>query len=145
MISVFSTTFYFPCNSTIPSRGLLIVSYRYPYSTFRISDLFPSIASDDSRILYQSNIILYNRGEEITLYDNNGILIDRMSYKEAGIVNTKSYWDLAAVNGSYKGSSFTRLFSIQRHDIHATFTAITPLAADYETTDATPLQTLRHV
>ncbi|MFV0471972.1 MAG: lamin tail domain-containing protein, partial [Paludibacteraceae bacterium] len=140
------TVYNFPANTIIPERGLLIVAYQYPNSNFRLKDLFPSLNTIDpneSRILYQSNIILCNDGEEISLYDNNGKLVDKMSFKHKG--NLKSYltWNLSALNGSYKKKgAIPHLLSIQRNNIHFTSTSITPLETDYQTADATPLQTI---
>lgn len=144
-IKDYPTSYSFPKNTIIPARGVIIVAYKYPNSNFKLSDLFPSINSLDPQlvqknILYHSAMMLNNKMEEISLYDNNQYLIDRMSYAKK---NSSSVgWNLNATNGSYKGrGNIPRLMSIQRKNIHNTFVSITAIDSDYVTADATPLQT----
>jgi len=144
----FPTTYYFPANTIIPARGLIIIAYQYPNSGFKLSDLFPSINNFDSvvvqkSILYQSNIILNNSSEIIKLYNENSQLVDQVSYNHTSTFDSYAgYWDICAHNGSYANNYIANLVSLQRNNIHYSTTAITPLASDFSKSNATPLQNL---
>lgn len=145
-----NTSYTFPENTVIPARGLIIVAYQYPNSNFKLSDLFPSINSLglsaetlQKSILYQSNIMLNNNSEIIRLYNENYKLVDQMSYNHSSTFDSyNGYWDICAHNGSSRDHGIANLISLQRNNIHYTYSSITPLASDFTTASATPLQRL---
>lgn len=142
------TCYTFPLNTIIPGRGLLVVAYQFPNSGFKLGDLFPAINQMDTKyvqksILYQSNIMLNNSSEVVSLYDKNNRLIDQMSYNHTSTFNSyNGNWDICAHNGSYKNKKITNLFSLQRNNIHYSSTSVTPLATDFSKSIATPLDYL---
>ncbi|MGC3977354.1 MAG: SpvB/TcaC N-terminal domain-containing protein [Paludibacteraceae bacterium] len=142
------TSYTFPANTIVPARGLIIVAYQYPNSNFKLSDLFPSInslglsaESLQKSILYQSEIMLSNKSEIIRLYNEYDKLVDQMSYNHSSTFNSQDgYWDICAHNGSYTNKSIPNPVSLQRNNIHCTYSSITPLASDFTVANATPLQ-----
>jgi hypothetical protein len=137
----YSTSSYrFPANSIIPSRGMVVLAYRYPNSNFNLSDLFPSIPLlSQGYIYYHCKFLLDNDGEEIKLLDTSGQVVDKMSYRYRS-KKTKSmrtaFWDICAHNGKDKDKD--QLVSLQRVDIHSGSSGISPLASDFKTLKATP-------
>ncbi len=137
-IADFNLDYTFPENTYIPSKSTILVAFRNKES-FELHHLFPELTNTDKkRIFYQSRFWLSNQGEEISLYDKNRNLVDRMSYRPLYTVDKKMhFWQIAAPNG--KGKNNSQLRSIHRKNIHTSHKGITPLLSDYTVGKPTPL------
>ena len=67
-----NTSYTFPANTIIGARSNIIVAYRYPNSSFTLSEIFPELPSFSQLILYLSIVMLSNDGESIKLIDKDG-------------------------------------------------------------------------
>lgn len=135
-----ASSFVFPANSIIRSREAILVIFKYPHSKFNFSDLFPTI-SGDTKMFFHCRIWLRNEGEKISLHNNNGILVDEMSYRYPKITGQaysnhviSTYWNLWAHNGK----SRQNMLSIQRRYVHWTSSSIQSLINDYCVGTPTP-------
>ena len=137
-----SSRYTFPENTIFPSRSLLVVAYRYPYSGFTLNSLFSSINTITSpNVFYQDRLILNNNGEKLQLIDKTGRVIDEMSYRHRSTFGKKSdYWNICAHNGEKPGAELTSLVSIQRNNIHYSSSGIASLVDDYTIGTPNPLE-----
>lgn len=113
--------FVFPPNTIIESNGVLIVAYRDD-EDYDFSDYYDSYGI---KVLYQSAIIIYNKGEKLELRDVDDNLVDVVSFgKEAPPVHPDSVKVLFTDNNK-NGVVPTQLNSLHRTDVYYSANTIT--------------------
>ncbi|GHT17579.1 hypothetical protein FACS189429_1950 [Bacteroidia bacterium] len=124
--------FTFPQNTTIYSKGTVIIAFSMSETGFELKNLFSNIPAN-TQIFYQNVMWLQNDGEKITLINKQWNEVDEMSYcwKYGG---SGTYWDIRA----YNGKRTNNLKSIQRKQVHWTSSNIQSLKSDYFIGTPTP-------
>jgi|GEM_PF-772692 len=126
-------------NTRLLPKEAILVAFRHPTTpNFDLRTLFPTIP-DNTQIIYQSSMFLFNNGDRIRLIDNNDQTVDEMSYRRKKYNQQAhsaiwGYWDIRARNNRSSRS----LRSIQRKDISLSSSEILPHVHDYFVGTPTP-------
>ena len=91
--------FKFPQGTIIDADGYLLVAYRCPHTpNFTFSEFYQNNGMiDESKIVYQSAIILYNKGERILLLDIHRNVVDAFLFTDVATYGGAS--PVMATNG----------------------------------------------
>ena len=102
--------FIFPAGTTIQAQGILLVAY-ISNSSFNFAAFYN--LSGAIKVINQSAIILYNKGEMVSLYDASANLVDAIGYGYMAAASNTSV--LYAHNGT--GKSYNQLMSLHRTQV----------------------------
>ena len=102
--------FAFPVGTNIPAQGILLIAYT-SNSTFNFSSFYQ--LSNSIKVINQSAIILYNKGEMVSLYDAFANLVDAIGYGYLAIKSSTHV--LFAHNGI--GKPYNQLMSLHRTQV----------------------------
>lgn len=142
--------FIFPANTIIKPNGVLIIAYKDD-EDYDFNDYYKCY---DAKVMYQSAIIIYNKGEKLELINSNGDVIDKISFGDKAPDENPDNVKVLYADNNKDGAIPDKLNSLHRTSIYYdgtnvtdrgnhdwTFGIATPSEGDYVSvnTETTPI------